>query len=71
MVALSSEWFRKGAVCVFEKDLVIKINSSTNKTTLSFFYKQPVYKQLALGWQIAKQLLGLNPLLLSNIKNCR
>ena len=26
-----------------------------------FFYKQPVYKQLALGWQIAKQLSGLNP----------
>ena len=22
------------------------------------FYKQPVYKQLALGWQIAKQLSG-------------
>ena len=21
---------------------------------LHFFYKQPVYKQLALGWQIAK-----------------
>ena len=21
-----------------------------------FYYKQPVYKQLALGWQIAKQL---------------
>ena len=26
-----------------------------------FFYKQPVYKQLALGGQIAKQLSGLNP----------
>ena len=26
-----------------------------------FFYKQPVSKQLALGWQIAKQLSGLNP----------
>ena len=33
-----------------------------------FFYKQPVYKQLVLGWQIANQLLGLNPLLLSNNK---
>ena len=33
---------------------------------LSFFYKQLVYKQLALGWQIAKQLLRLNPLLLNN-----
>ena len=41
------------------------------RDTLSFFYKQPVYKQLALGWQIAKQLSGLNPLSLSNNKNCR
>ena len=23
------------------------------------FYKQPIYKPLALGWQIAKQLSGL------------
>ena len=29
--------------------------------TFSFFYKQPVYKQLALAWQIAKQLSGLQP----------
>ena len=28
---------------------------------LHFFYKQSVYKQLAAGWQIAKQLSGLNP----------
>ena len=27
-----------------------------------FLYTQPVYKQLALAWQIAKQLSGLNPL---------
>ena len=27
-----------------------------------FFLKQPVHKQLALGWQIAKQISGLNPL---------
>ena len=33
-----------------------------------FFYKQPVYKQLAVGWQITKQISGLNPLSLSNIK---
>ena len=33
------------------------------------FYKQPVYKQLALRWQIAKQLSGLNLLALSNDKN--
>ena len=37
--------------------------------TLSFFYKQPVYKQLTLGWQITKQLSGLNPFSLSNNKN--
>ena len=36
-----------------------------------FLYKQPVYKQLALGWQTDKQLSGLNPLSLSNNKNCR
>ena len=35
-----------------------------------FLKKQPVYKQLALGWQIASQLSGLNPLSLSNNKNC-
>ena len=34
-----------------------------------FFYKQPVYKQLALTWQIAKQLSGLNLLSLTNNKN--
>ena len=36
---------------------------------LVFFCKQPVYKQLAIAWQVAKQLLGLNPLSLSNNKN--
>ena len=40
-------------------------------TTLSFIYKQPVYKQLSLGCQIAKQLSGLNPFSLSNNKNYR
>ena len=33
------------------------------------FYKQLVYKELALGWQIAKQPSRLNPLSLSNNKN--
>ena len=36
-----------------------------------FFYKQPLYKQLALEQQIAKQLSGLNPLSLSNNKKRR
>ena len=35
----------------------------------SFFHKQPVHKQLAFEWQIAKQLLGLNPLSPNNNKN--
>ena len=34
------------------------------------FYKQSVYKQLALAWQIAKQLLGLHPFSLKPQKNC-
>ena len=34
-----------------------------------FFNKQPVYKQLVLGWKITKQLLRLNPLSRSNNKN--
>ena len=32
---------------------------------------QPVYKQPARGWQTAKQISGLNALLLSNNKNYR
>ena len=32
-------------------------------------YKQQDYEQLALGWQIAMQLSGLNPLSLSINKN--
>ena len=35
------------------------------------FYKQPVYKQLALLWQIAKQLVGFNSLSIKNNKNYR
>ena len=38
---------------------------------LVFFYKQPVYKQVALKWQIAKQLSGLKPFSLSNNKTFR
>ena len=36
-----------------------------------FFHKQPVFKQLALGWQIAKKPSGLNPFWLSNNINYR
>ena len=35
------------------------------------FYKQPVYKQLALECQISKQLSRLEPLSLNNNKNYR
>ena len=38
---------------------------------IHFFYKQPVYNQLALRWQIAKQFSELNPLSLRNNNNCR
>ena len=33
------------------------------------FYKQSIYKQLALGWQIPKQLSGLDPFSVNNNKN--
>ena len=36
-----------------------------------FFYEQPVCKQLALTWKIARQLSGLKALSLSNNKNSR
>ena len=36
-----------------------------------FFHKHPVYKQLALGWQIAEQLSGLKLFSVSNNKNYR
>ena len=35
------------------------------------FYKQPVFKQLAFGCQIAKQLSGFYPFSLRNNKNYR
>ena len=48
-----------------------KSENSLGELHLFFFSfdKQSVYKQLALGWQIAKQLSWLNPLSLSNNKN--
>ena len=51
-------------------------NEFTNKHLMRYvrrypylFYKQSVYKQLALGCQIAKQLSGLNPFSQSNNKD--
>ena len=43
-------------------------NSIICLTTLSFFYRQPVFNQLALEWPIAKQFSGLKPYLLSKKK---
>ena len=36
---------------------------------IHLFYKQLVYKQLALGWQIAKDFSGFKSLSLSNNKS--
>lgn len=38
---------------------------------IHFFYKQPVYKQLALGQHIASNFEVPNPLSVRNNKNCR
>ena len=37
--------------------------------TVSFLYKQPVYKQLGLDLQKVKQLLGLKHVTISNLAN--
>ena len=47
------------------------IKRGTDLLHLVFFYKQPVYKQLALAWQIGKHFSGLNLVSLSNNKNYR
>ena len=39
----------------------MKVYCDMQRSTLIFFHKQSVFKQLALGWQIAKKLSGLNP----------
>ena len=46
------------------------IYQTRKEYTLGIFISNQ-FKQLALGWQIAKQLPGLNPLSLSNNKNYR
>ena len=45
--------------------------TSMKSISIHLFYKQLVYKQLALEWQITKQLEGFYPLLLSINKNNR
>ena len=50
---------------------VVKITKMQKPKYTYFFNKQPGYKQLALKWQIAKQLSGINSLSVSNNKNYR
>ena len=50
---------------------LLKSPKCRNLSTLTFFNKQPGYKQLAFEWQIAKQLSGLNSFSLSDNKNYR
>ena len=47
------------------------LDRSKLQVTFIFLHKKPVYKELALGWQIAKQLSVLNPFLLCKNKNYR
>ena len=44
---------------------------SCSAVSLFFVYKPAVYKQLAQGCQIGKQLSGLKTILLSNYKKYR
>ena len=44
------------------RDNLERQDTNLRKAVRLFFYKQPVYKQLALGWKIAKQLSRLYPL---------
>ena len=56
---------------IVQKHVTVAISKTNEGQLQLFFKKQPVYKQLALGWQIVKQLSGLNPLSISNNKNYR
>ena len=82
ILSLSQIWFEilgiSNVIPSISKNLLFRFKGAFQSETvfrmyiyIHFFYKQPVYKQLVLGWQIAKQLSGLNPLSLSNNKNCR
>ena len=46
--------------------ILISANFTLSGLATHFFHEQPVYKQLALGWQIAKQFLELKTPWLSN-----
>ena len=46
-------------------------NSVGYMITLIFFYNQPIYNQIVLGWQIAKPVSGFTLFSLSNNKNYR
>ena len=51
--------------------IILGVCEQTMPKLLKIRSLQPAYKQAALGWQIFKQLPGLNPLSLSNNKNYR
>ena len=57
---------KKYPLCIFQT--LPSVSKITPDYTY-FFYKQLVYKQPTLRWQIVRQLSGLNPFLLSNNKN--
>ena len=50
---------------ILNNETIIVLLSYT-KSNYTFLCKQPVYKQLALGWQFVKQLLRPNPHSLSS-----
>ena len=57
---------------VFEEDWRGCILYETDPRNLQirlFYFKQPVYEQLALRWQIAQQFSGLNSLSLNSNEN--
>ena len=69
----SKLWIKSHHCCVLSdlKRNVLFFFLDIMVISIHFFNKQTVCKQLALGWQIAKQLSGLNALSRSNNKNYR
>ena len=49
----------------------MEIKSYSSRNIFIYFFKQPIYKQLVLGWKITEHLSGLKPLSPSNNKNYR
>ena len=64
-----SYFFNPDQSCIIKALEVVFVLDFLSSALVHFFNKQTVYKQLAFGWQIAKQLSGPNPFSLSNNKN--